>query len=277
MNYLFSAFLGLIQGLTEFLPVSSSGHLVLFRNFFGFEGTYAGGLFFDTLLHIGTLISVFIVFFKDIKELIFEFFGLIFDLIRRKKNPLDGKPYRRMIVMLILSTIPMVLVVPFAGLIGQLFENVLLVGIALLITGTFLFLSNKLPKGTKDAGNAKFRSAFFVGVIQLFALVPGISRSGSTIVAGEVTGFTRKFAAKFSFLMSIIAILGATIVQIPDAMREDVVAQSPLFYIVGIVVAAITGIIAIKFMLKLINTGKFHLFAYYCWAVGTIAVVTSLI
>ena len=275
MNYLFSILLGFVQGLTEFLPVSSSGHLVLFREWFGFEGTYAYGLFFDTLLHVGTLVSVIFVFFKDIKELFVEFFGLIRDLIKRKKNPLDNKPYRRMIVMLIIATLPMFLIVPFTDVIDRLFESVLLVGIALLITGTFLFLSSKLPKGTKDASNSKFRSALFVGIIQMFAVMPGISRSGSTIVAGEVTGFTRKFAAKFSFLMSIIAILGATAVQIPDAMREDTLSGNVGPFLVGMIAAAISGILAIKYMLKLINNGKFHYFAYYCWTVGTIAIVST--
>ena len=276
MNYLFSIFLGIIQGLTEFLPVSSSGHLVLFRAFFGFDGTYAGGLFFDTLLHIGTLVSVIVVFYKDVKELIVEFFGLIHDLIQRKKNPIAAKPYRRMLIMLIIATLPMFLVVPFRHAIEAVaFQSTLIVGIALLITGTFLFLSDKLPHGTKDASNSKFRSALFVGFIQMLAIIPGISRSGSTIVAGETTGFTRKFAAKFSFLMSIIAILGATVVQIPDAIREDVMSNNAAFYIVGMIAAAVSGILAIKYMLRLINQGKFHYFAYYCWTVGTIAIVSN--
>ena len=275
MNYLFSILLGFVQGLTEFLPVSSSGHLVLFREWFGFEGTYTFGLFFDTLLHVGTLVSVIFVFWKDIKELFVEFFGLLGDLITRKKNPLDGKPYRRMIIMLILATLPMFLIVPFTGIVDRLFESVLPVGIALLITGTFLFLSSKLPKGKKDASNSKFRSALFVGVIQMFAVMPGISRSGSTIVAGEVTGFTRKFAAKFSFLMSIIAILGATVVQIPDAMRENALSGNVGSFLAGMIAAAVSGIFAIKYMLKLINNGKFHYFAYYCWTIGSIAVISS--
>jgi len=299
MNLLFSAFLGLIQGLTEFLPISSSGHLVIFRELFGFDGTYAGGLFFDTLLHIGTLISVFIVFHKDIKELIVEFFGLIRDIIKRRKNPIEGKPYRRMLIMLVISTLPMFLLVPFISTIEAVFfSNLLTVGIALLVTGTFLFLSSKLKQGQFDANNAKFSSAFVVGIVQAVAAIfPGISRSGSTIVAGEAMGFTRKFAAKFSFLMSIIAILGATIVQTPDALRnccsyfdvnimidnlchycgEMVISNSPLFYIVGMVVAAIVGIIAIKYMLRLIDKGKFHYFAFYCWAVGLFAIIASIV
>ncbi|MCL2837527.1 MAG: undecaprenyl-diphosphate phosphatase [Oscillospiraceae bacterium] len=300
MDILFSIFLGIIQGLTEFLPVSSSGHLVIFREVFGFQGTYAGGLFFDTLLHIGTLVSVFIIFFKDIKELVVEFFGLIRDLIKRKKNPIEGKPYRRMLIMLIIATLPMFLMVPFVGVIDRLFQSLLIVGIALLVTGTFLFLSVKIPQGRKDASNAKFRSALFVGFVQMFAVIPGISRSGSTIVAGEATGFTRKFAAKFSFLMSILAILGATVVQIPgvieeraaeyivisdplstlsgyaaDTMITNALALSPAAYIAGIIAAAISGIIAIKYMLRLIDKGKFHYFAYYCWAVGTFAIIAN--
>jgi len=279
MNILFSIFLGIIQGLTEFLPVSSSGHLVLTRHFFGFD-TYSYGLFFDTLLHIGTLISVFIIFAKDIKELIIEFFRLIGDIFKGKKRRtplLAGNPYRRMLIMLIISTLPLFFIVPFVSAIESVFfDSMLVVGIALLVTGTILFLSSKLPQGRFDASNSKFRSAFIVGLAQMVAaVIPGISRSGSTIVTGEATGFTRQFAAKFSFMMSIIAIVGATVVQLPEALSEEVFAAYSLHYIVGVVVAAITGIIAIKYMLKLINQGKFHYFAYYCWTVGTIAIVSS--
>ena len=226
--------------------------------------------------------SVFIVFFKDIKELVVEFFGLIRDLIKRKKNPIKGKPYRRMLIMLIIATIPLILLVPFVSRIEEIFFGSLLItGIALLVTGTFLFLSVKIPQGHKDASNAKFRSAFVVGLAQMVAaIIPGISRSGSTIVTGEATGFSRKFAAKFSFLMSIIAILGATIVQLPDAIEQyaaspGAIADSIIPYIVGVIVAAISGILAIKYMLRLINKGKFHIFAYYCWAVGIFAIVAN--
>jgi len=274
MDLLFSALLGIIQGLTEFLPISSSGHLVIFREIFNFDGTYAGGLFFDTILHVGTLISVFIVFRKDVKELIVELFGLIGDLFRGKKNPVKGNPYRRMIIMLLISTLPLFLLVPFVGAIETvMFDNLFVVGIALLVTGGILFISNKLPQGNKDASNAKFRSAFWVGLAQAIAAVfPGISRSGSTIVTGQATGFTREFAAKFSFLMSIIAITGATVVQIPEALEQGTLGNSPLFFIVGAVVAAIVGVFAIKFLLKVFTKGKMHYFSYYCWAVGAIVI-----
>jgi len=273
-----SIFLGIVQGLTEFLPVSSSGHLVLTRHFFGFD-TYTYGLFFDTLLHVGTLISVFIIFRKDVKELIVEFFGLIGDICKRKKNIIKGKPYRRMLIMLIISTLPVVIAALIIGTeaIERAFQNTLLVGIALLVTGTFLFFSSKLPRGNDDANTSKFRSALWVGLAQVLAIIPGISRSGSTIVAGEATGMTRQFAAKFSFLMSIIAIIGGTVMQIPSVDASEIVGNYLPYYIIGIAAAAISGIIAIKFMLKLINKGKFHYFAYYCWAIGTIAVISHIV
>ncbi len=263
--------LGIVQGLTEFLPVSSSGHLTIFQQVAGME--LSNPILLDTILHIGTLVSVVLVFWKDIRELFVEFFGLCRDCIKGKPNLKN--PYRRMLVMLIIATLPLIIILPFKDYLEIMFENIILVGIALIVTGTVLFISDRIRVGKYASANAPLGSAVFVGLAQMIAVLPGISRSGSTIVASEAVGYSRKFAIKFSFLMSVIAILGATVVQIPDAVQDISSASGGMLagYALGMIAAVISGIAAIKFMVNLINRGKFHIFGYYCWAAGIFSIL----
>lgn len=267
MEILKTFLLGIIQGLTEFLPISSSGHLTIFQEIFGMGGM-EDKVLLDVLLHIGTLVSVFLVFWKDIKLLFLELFRLIGDIFHGKANLKN--PYRRMIVMLIVATLPLIVAVIFKDQVEEFFHNLTLVGFALIVTGFVMFISDRLPRGKLTSRNAPYRSSLLVGIAQMIAIVPGISRSGSTITAGLAVGYTRKFAAKFSFLMSIIAIMGAAVVQVPDAvsMINTTSWYELTGYLLGMVGAAVSGIFAIKFLVNLINKGKFHIFAYYCWAVG---------
>ena len=267
MEILKTFLLGIIQGLTEFLPISSSGHLTIFQEIFGMGGM-EDKVLLDVLLHIGTLVSVFLVFWKDIKLLFLELFRLIRDIFHGKANLKN--PYRRMIVMLIVATLPLIVAVIFKDQVEEFFHNLTLVGFALIVTGFVMFISDRLPRGKLTSRNAPYRSSLLVGIAQMIAIVPGISRSGSTITAGLAVGYTRKFAAKFSFLMSIIAIMGAAVVQVPDAvsMINTTSWYELTGYLLGMVGAAVSGIFAIKFLVNLINKGKFHIFAYYCWAVG---------
>lgn len=266
--------LGIVQGLTEFLPVSSSGHLTIFQQVSEME--LSNPLLLDTILHVGTLVSVVLVFWQDIRELFVEFFRLCRDCIKGKPNLKN--PYRRMLVMLVLATLPLVIVLPFKDRLEAVFENITLVGVALLVTGTFLFLSDKIRVGKYTSASAPMGSAILVGIAQMIAVIPGISRSGSTIVASEAVGFSRKFAIKFSFLMSVIAILGATAVQVPDAVAEIGSADGGTLvgYMLGMIAALVSGIAAIKFMVNLINRGKFHIFGYYCWAAGIFSILWGL-
>jgi len=280
-----SIFLGLVQGISEFLPISSSGHLSLFQNFFGLTGT-DGNLFFDVLLHLGTLIAIFVYYWKDILDLLKELVRLVATLFGKgeRKGPVTPSggrklkltPESRMILMIIVATVPLVFVLPIKDKVESLYGNVVFIGCALLATGTILFISDRLAKGKKTARTATMLDAFLVGIGQAVAVVPGLSRSGTSISAGMLRGFQRKFAVRFSFLMSIPAVLGANIISIKDAMEAGIDTSLMPMYVVGTIVAAVSGYFAIRLVNLLADKGKFGNFAYYCWGVGAAALVATL-
>lgn len=278
MNIFSSIVLGLIQGVAEFLPISSSGHLSLFQHFFGLANPEET-LFFDVLLHLGTLIAVFVYYWRDIVELVQEFFRLVACLVSKKKRAEVGRlsPSGRMILMIIVATLPLFVVLPIKDKVESLYGNTVFIGIALLVTGLLLFWSDRMGRGRKTARSATMLDALLVGVGQAVAVVPGLSRSGTSISVGLVRGFRRTFAVRFSFLMSIPAVLGANILSISDAVQEGIEVSELPVYIVGTIVAAVAGYFAIRMVNNLAGRGKFGAFAYYCWGVGAAAVITSLI
>ena len=277
MNFLSSIFLGLVQGVTEFLPISSSGHLSLFQHFFGMAQE---GIFFDVLLHLGTLIAIFVYYWKDILGLIKEFIRIVTCLVNKEKRAAMGRlsPRGRMILMIIVGTLPLFVILPIKDKVEALYDNTIFVGFALIVTGCVLFFSDRMARGKKTAKNATMLDALLVGVGQAFAVVPGLSRSGTTISCGMMRGFSRKFAVRFSFLMSIPAVLGANIISIGDVVAAGGVEPGLLpGYIVGTIVAAVAGYFAIRLVNVVADKNKFGNFAYYCWGIGAAAVVASLI
>ena len=287
MSMLSAIFLGLVQGISEFLPISSSGHLSLFQHFLNMN-TADGNLFFDVLLHLGTLIAIFVYYWRDILDLLKELGRLFLVLLgkeeKKKKAPASAAgrkltltPDSRMILMIIVATIPLVFVLPIKDKVESLCGNVVFIGCALLVTGTILFISDRLAKGKKTAKNATMLDAILVGVGQAVAVVPGLSRSGTSISAGMLRGFQRTFAVRFSFLMSIPAVLGANIISIKDAMEAGIDTSLMPMYVAGTIVAAVSGYFAIRLVNILADKGKFGNFAYYCWGVGAAALVAFAI
>ena len=268
--------LGVVQGLTEFLPISSSGHLVIFQEIFGMNDMEESHLLFGTLLHFGTVISICLVYYKDLFHLIKEFFGMLAD-IGKGQVDINSSPYRRMILLIIVATIPAgVIGLLFKDIFEMMFKSIQIVGFTLLVTGFLLWISNKLMPGSKDERTATYGNAFIVGLFQSFAIMPGISRSGSTIVGGLLNGLKKEFAIKFSFFMLIPATLGAAVLQIPELMQEGTGGE-PLFpYVIGVAAATITGFAAIKFLIRLLNRGKLYVFSYYCWVVGAVVIIYTL-
>lgn len=273
MSIWFAALQGLVQGLTEFLPVSSSGHLVLVQALFG-SGVETNYMLFNVLLHFGTLLSVVVAFWKDIKELFVEFFGWIRDGFR-----INGHPYRRFIVMLLITLVPMFLILPIESRLEAAFSSPLLVGLLLLVTAALLFLSEKAPKKHKTEQNASWLDALIVGIGQMFAVLPGLSRSGTTICTGLFCGFSREFAVRFAFIMSLPVVLGANILELVDVIREPALMgdASIACYAVGILVSMVSGLAAIRLVKFITKRGNFRPFVVYCTLVGTVAVVASLI
>ena len=278
MSILSSIFLGLVQGVSEFLPISSSGHLSLFQHFFGLATT-DGSLFFDVLLHLGTLIAIFVSYWKDIVKLLKALVHLVQRLVSKEKRQPGQRltPSERMVVMIIVATLPLFVILPIKDQVESLYSNTIFVGCALLVTGLLLFFSDRMARGKKGAKSATLLDALLVGVSQAVAVVPGLSRSGTTISAGMMRGFRRKFAVRFSFLLSIPAVLGANILTIGDAAQQGIDTSMLPAYIVGTIVAAVSGYFAIRLVNLLADKGKFGNFAYYCWGIGAAAVVASLI
>ena len=273
MSLLSSILLGLIQGLAEFLPISSSGHLAIAEHFLGQAGVPATPDFFDVLLHLGTLVAVFAAYWQDIRDMIVELIDGVRDLVRgTTPNPIP--PARRMILLIIVGTLPLFVVLPVKDLVEGLSGNIYFVAGALIVTGFLLFASDRVKKGRKTERSAKLLDVLLVGI----ATCPGISRSGTTITAGCFVGFDRKFAVRFSFLLSIPAVLGANILTLKDAIQENSIIVSDIpVYLVGVAVAAVVGYICIRLLKMIADKGKFGWFAYYCWAVGLIVLALTLV
>ena len=262
MEWLQALLAGIIQGVTEFLPVSSSGHLVIFHTLFG-EGENAN-LSFTVFLHLATLLSVVICFHKDIWALIRELFTLIANIFRGKPNP--KTPERRFLLMVIIATIPAILVGALVKLleIDGILENIFVVAVMLIVTSAFMFLSDRINKGSYTEKDAPAKSTLTVGILQTVAILPGLSRSGSTIFGGLLSGLTKEFAVRFAFILSIPAILGAAIVELSGIIKTGNVDIDPFIWLIGFVAATVCGILSIKFIKMLIKSNKFYIFGFYC-------------
>lgn len=274
MTVFTSFLLGLIQGVAEFLPISSSGHLAIAQNLLNLQAEIPA--FFDVLLHLGTLLAVFVAYWQDIKDMVVEFFCGIGDLVHHS-TPTPVPPARRLILLIILGTLPLFAVLPIKDKVQGLSDNMIFIGAALIVTGFLLFASDMMRKGRKTERNATWLDVLIVGAGQAIATMPGISRSGMTISAGCFTGFERKFAVRFSFLLSIPAVLGANILSLKDAAEAGIVWSEVPIYLVGVVTAAVVGYLCIRLLRMIADKGRFGAFAYYCWAVGLLTLVLNII
>lgn len=275
MTYFQAIILGLVQGLGEFLPISSSGHLALLQYFFEIEGESV--LLFAVMLHLGTLISVFVVYWRDIWELILELGRCFKDIFTSKGLRVNANPTRKMGFMIIVATIPTALIgYFFQDTFGAMYLSLIAIGIGLLITGTLLWIAQRMSGGKKLAMKMKFRSGIFIGIMQGIAITPGISRSGATLFGGLVTGLKKEFAVKFAFLISIPAILGSFVLEFPPAIRAGMegVTIGPL--LVGVIVSAVSGYIAIRTMIKVVSDKKLTGFSFYTWILGTFVLIYGI-
>ncbi len=260
MNTLQAAVLGLVQGLAEFLPISSSGHLILARALMGIsDETAATGAFMmlDILLHLGTLIAVMVVFWKDWWQIL--------------KNPFKSKT----LLLLFIASLPALVVAVLMGDVLDTFFTGWFLGVSFLVTALFMlvaqFLSRQSVKWAMEPG---FKHAIAMGIMQAIALLPGVSRSGSTLMGGIFSGLDRKSAAKFSFMMSAPAIVGSLIFEGKDALEMGYFAQLDIVpMVVGVVVAAVSGYLAIRFMLKLIQKVSLNWFAFYVAVLGVMILI----
>ncbi len=259
--------LGLIQGLTEFLPVSSSGHLVMFSNFMNFEQS---GIAFDVFVHIGTLFSVLIAFRKELTQMVIAPYAIWL----QKRDDKALKEFLNWDMYVVVATIPAVIVgLFFKDAIEHAFTSVLLVYGMLMVTGLLMFLTRFLKERETPL---EYGNSFVIGIAQAFAILPGISRSGSTIFTGLAFGIDRVKAAKFSFIMSIPAILGAAVLQLKDLATAPPTFNESMIYLAGAAMSAMTGYLAIVWLIKIVRRGKLEWFGYYCFTIGLVGLIWSL-
>jgi undecaprenyl-diphosphatase len=237
--------------------------------------TENGHMFFDVLLHFGTLISICIVYWEDIVSMFRELAAY-----SHRGRADDGQthyPAARLFLMIVLGTLPLFLVLPVNDYVEQLYYHTAFIGIALIITGGILYAADHMAQGRKTEGGMRVKDALIIGLCQAVATIPGISRSGSTIAAGMATGLRRDFAVKYSFLLSLPAVLGANILSLIKAIKAGIDASLIPAYLIGMAVAMVSGVFAIGLVKAIVNKGKFGYFSYYCWTVGLLAIVLSFI
>lgn len=275
MDIIHAIIIGLVQGLTEFLPISSSGHLVLMPQLLGAESS----LVFDTILHVGTLLAIFICFWEDIVKIIKAFFDSLADIPKGGLVPeIRKNDYKKLAWLLIIGNIP-------AGIIGVLFKDYIevafssvgIVGFFLLVTGGLLYFSEWIAAQVEERrgmDKLTLKDSLIIGVAQACAILPGLSRSGSTIATGLFLGLKRDLVAEYSFLLSIPAVAGAALLQVKDISSIDMSVGA---LIGGFLAAAISGYFAIKVVMTLIQNKSLKIFAYYCWVVGVIAIISAII
>jgi len=278
MSILQSIILGIIQGLTEFVPISSSGHLVLVRDVLGWPDS---GLGFDVILHLGTLLAVLIYFRKEWIRLIKSFFLAVYSLAKPKAADSYNEEDRNLIIMIIIATIPAGLVgLMFGGILNFMFRSIPWVVSFLFITA-FLMIGAEMRRGKKYNTYQKHRSikeisfwdAAAIGIAQAIAVLPGISRSGATIGAGFFRGLKRSSAAKFSFLLSAPIILGAGLVDIYNIIKEGQFDGHWYLFLFGFVFSFIFGFLSIKYMISYLKTKSLRLFVYYLIGLGIVLLV----
>lgn len=255
MNLIQVLILAIVQGLTEWLPISSSGHLVIVQEYFGLMPP----LIFDVMLHVGTLLVILTAFWRDITRILKSVAKLDFETEEGKLG-----------VFIVVGSIPTALIgFAFRDIFKSFFYNPLAVGIALLGTGCILYVS----RYGKNGKEMNYLDAFLIGIAQGIAIVPGVSRSGITITTGLLSKLEKKTAFKFSFLLSIPAVVGATIIESSDMFLAEISGST---MVLGVIVSMIIGFLALKLLLRLLLKKRFHLFAFYCWVLGTAVVAITM-
>ena len=276
LSILNAVFLGFIQGVAEFLPISSSGHLAVLQNIFNMQTAEEGHMFFDVLLHLGTLISIILVYWRDIVYIVSDTVGLLRSSHETFPEQRTERSGARLLLLLVFGTLPLFLILPFHNSLEQLYYKTGFIGAAFLLNGCLLYVSDRIVPGHGNERTMRIRDALLIGCAQAVATIPGISRSGSTITAGIATGQSRPFAMKYSLLMSVPAVFGANLLSLIKALKAGVDWSNFPAYLVGMIVSIVVGYFSIILLQRLLKKGKFGNFAYYMWGVGVVTLIASL-
>ena len=276
MTILNAIILGLLQGIAEFLPISSSGHMSVLGNLFDVVTVNDGHLLFDAMLKLGVLAAVVVVYWQEMADIFFEVIGLI-GIGPQAGQRKQHYPSARLFIMLIVGTLPLLLALPIIKLINTLYYRNIFIGVALVLSGCILYVSDRMTAGKKTERSMTIFDALIIGICQCVSVIPGLSRTGITVTAGISTGLKPEVALKFSFLLSVPAMLGAVIISLVDAVSYGVDIHNVPAYLVGMLAAMLSGIGAISFMKRFFEKGKFGGFAYYCWVFGVLYIILTLI
>lgn len=276
MTALSAILLGFIQGVAEFLPISSSGHLAVLQNVFHLQTAENGHMLFDVMLHLGTVAAIVIAYWKDIRYIIQDSVALVRssrgEVSYARKDHSGG----RLLLMLFFGSLPLILILPIHDAMESLYYKTGFIGAAFLLTGGLLYAADKMSAGRRNERTMLVRDALLIGLCQAAATIPGISRSGATIGAGLATGHTRAYSMKYSLLLSVPAVLGANFLTMIKAFREGVDWSCFPAYLLGTAVAFGIGYVSIILMKRIVKKGRFDKFAYYMWGVGIFTLIASL-
>ena len=276
MSILTAIFFGLVHGLTEILPVSGSGHLSVLSNLFGISYSESGFQLYTVLLHISTLAAILVVFWTDITALI-QGTLVVFGAAPRPADKNTYVPSARLFLMLAVATVPLFFIIAVKKFVDQLYYNTVFVGICFFLNGLLLFISDRFTEGKKTGNTIAPLDAILIGICQCVSVIPGISRTGVTLTSGIATGLKRDFAFRFSFLLSIPAIFGANILNLIAALKEPLEWSYLPAYLIGMVVSLIASIGALTLFKRILKKGKLSGLAYYCWVVGAMTIILTLI
>lgn len=268
--------LGLAKGLTQFFPVSSTGHLAVMKNLFAISSVEGEHLLFDAMLHLAALISVCLVYWRDLVSMGREGLGFL------NLGPLAGSrqrhyPGARLLLMLLLATLPLFFALPLRSQIDKLYSNNWFIGIAFVLSGCVLYVGDRMKPGDKNQNSMTLSDAFLIGLCQLTAVLPGLSRTGVTVTAGLATGLEKKFSVRFSFLLCVPALLGATILSFADSLGAVFYWEDMPAYLLGMAACILSGVTALSLFRSVASRGKLGGFAYYCWVMGVLSVILTTI
>lgn len=275
MTIINAIILGLIEGIAKILPISGSGHLAIVQNLFGIP--FAGGehALFELLLHLATLIAVCLVY----REVLVELFNDCVTLFTTRDNKLRDKSRlgARQVLMLAISTLPLVLILPFYGMLNELRSHTIFIGFQLILTGCLLHVAGQFLPGKKDGKNITLLDALIIGVCQCVAVLPGLSRTAAAITACMCCGVEKEYAVKYSFLLYIPAVLGATVISFVELIGAGVNWHFVPAYLMGTAVALLAGVLSIGALQMIAKRGTVSSFRQYCWGAGVITIFLTAI
>lgn len=277
MSFWNAILFGIVQGITEFIPVSSSAHLSVLFNLFGVTSTGFNSKMFSVFLHVGTILSALVYYWKDFGEIFFQVFD--FAAASQSDSKSGRKTYSgvRLLIMMFFSCLPLAMILPFNSSISTLYESSLFVGIMLVLSGTVVYIAGQLKEGRKTESNMSISDAIIIGICQMAAAIPGLSRTGVVMTAGLAAGCRTEFSAKFAVMVSVPLMFVANIFRIVEASQAGFALSEVPLCLLGMAVAYVAGLFSIRVLNNAVKARSFNSFAYYSWVAGVIFIILTMI